>query len=358
VKNALVLLRVGAIAVGAMPAASFLATLTHWWRSPTPLAAFWSAVTAIVVLIVIVAFAGPWRRSRLGPVAVLAVITYAVTIVGVTAMNSRIIIDGPLGASRIVAGRFYGMNNQSFALVTVSGLIVAAVLAQMFRARGQRVAAVLTVLGVGALAVVVDGMPTLGADFGGPPALVTGFLLLAVVVAGWRMRRMAVLAVLGGAAAVTIGFALADYLRPPGDRTHLGQFVATSLAGGVGSVVGRKLSASFHTLQMIRYTGPTALGAAMTVWLCGQPHWFARWRGRLAALVKDEPLLTPTAACVAVALGIGFFVNDSGAVIPGIGLTLAIPALLALVAAWLGEKLAGSPSGWEDLSPSPCLPRA
>ena len=342
VRVALVALRVAAVAVAALPVASFLTNLTGWWRSPTPLATFWSALTGIVLAVVVLAFAGPWRRSAVGPVAVVAVLTLGVLLVDVVALGSRLVVDSPLGTSRIVAGRFYGMNNQAFALFTVAGLIVAGLVARALRAYGQRTAALLAVLGVGAVVVVVDGAPGLGADFGGPPAQVTAFALLAIAVAGWRVRRVVVLGVLGGAAAITGGFAVVDYLRPPESRTHLGRFVATILAGGWYEVVGRKLEANLRMLTRVQYTGPTVLGALLTFWLCSPLRRFARLaalRGRLGGLLHDEPLLAPTAACIAVALGIGFAVNDSGAVIPAIGLTLAFPALLMLAASWLDGQL-------------------
>ncbi len=348
VQGALVALRVAAVAVAALPVASFLTNLTGWWRSPTPVSTFWSALAGIVLAVVALAFAGPWRRSPVGPVAVVAGLTLVVLLMDVLVLGSRLVVDSPLGTSRIVAGRFYGMNNQAFALVAVAGLIVAALIGRALRAAGQRTAAVLAVLGVGTVILVIDGLPSLGADFGGPPALVTAFAFLAVAVAGWRVRKAVVLAALGGAVAITGGFAVIDYLRPPESRTHVGRFVATILAGGWQSVIGRKLEANLRMLSRVQYTGPMLLGGLLTFWLCSPLRRFPRLkalRGRLGDLLRDEPLLAPTAACIAAALAVGFAVNDSGAVIPAVGLVLAFPALLALAAAWLGGQLKdGSPT--------------
>lgn len=355
VQGSLVALRVAAVAVAALPVASFLTNLTGWWRSPTPLETFWSALAGIVLAIVVLAFAGPWRRSPVGPVAVVVGLTLVVLLLDVVVLGSRLVVDSPLGTSRIVAGRFYGMNNQGFALVTVAGLIVAALVARGLRASGQRIAAVLAVLGIGLVIVVVDGLPSLGADFGGPPALVTAFALLAVAVAGWRVRRAALLGALGGALVVTGGFAVIDYLRPPESRTHVGRFVATIVAGGWQSVVGRKLEANLRMLTRVQYTGPVVLGALLTFWLCGPLRRFPRldaWRGRLGGLLRDEPLLAPTAGCVAAALAVAFAVNDSGAVIPAIGLALAFPALLALAAAWLQRELLADKDTMSAAAPS------
>ncbi|MCL2848704.1 MAG: hypothetical protein FWE61_01505 [Micrococcales bacterium] len=355
VRWSLVALRVAAVAAGAVPVASLLTNLAGWWRSPTPQSAFWVALAAGVVAVVAVAFAGPWRRSRLGPVLALATVTFVVLAADVVLLDSRLVIDSPLGTSRLVAGRFYGMNNQGFALFTVAGLIVAAALAQVLRAASQRTAAMLAVVGVGTVVVVIDGAPDLGADFGGPPAQVTAFLLLAIAAAGWRLRKLVILGALGGAAAVTGGFALVDYLQ--GSHTHLGRFVASVVDGGAEAVVGRKQAANMRQLWRWQFTGPALAGAALTFWLCA-PERFTRintLRRRLTGLVRSEPLLPVTAGCIAAALLIGFALNDSGAIIPAVGLTLAIPALLALAAAWLAEDLtpAGAPRTAVTAVPEP-----
>ena len=53
---------------------------------------------------------------------------------------------------------------------------------------------------IGVLATIVDGAPGLGADFGGPPAIVPAFTVLALLVAGvrvtwWRALLIGVLSV-------------------------------------------------------------------------------------------------------------------------------------------------------------------
>ena len=49
------------------------------------------------------------------------------------------------------------------------------------------------------------------------------------------------LAVAAGTVAVLAALAVGDWLRPPGDRTHLGRFVQTVLDGGGADVVTRKI---------------------------------------------------------------------------------------------------------------------
>lgn len=343
-------LRVGALVLGTAPLAAFCTRLVPWSSSAVPRAAFWAAVLGFMALLSLVALLGPWRRSRTGPLAVVATLTFTVLAVDL-ALGGRLVIDSPLGAHRLLGARFYGASNQEFALLAVSGLIVAALAARWFLARGRRTAAWVAVAGTGLVAVTVDGVPGMGSDFGGPPALLPAFALLAFVVAGRRVRWRSALLVLGSAAVVVLGFALLDFARPAADRTHLGRFVATVVGGGLWPVLGRKVATNLRLLTSWRYVLVALGGTAFTLAAVGG---LGRWapprlpRPPLTDLVHDEPLLRPTAAAVAVAMGLAFAVNDSGVVIPATGLTLAVPCLVALAAGWRLERLsaasdAGSP---------------
>jgi hypothetical protein len=100
------------------------------------------------------------------------------------------------------------------------------------------------VAAVGVVAVVIDGSPLWGSDFGGVLALVPSFALLGVLVSGRRptWRLLSVIAV--AAVAVVATFALLDYARPADAQTHLGRFVGQLLHGGAGAVVRRKAEAT------------------------------------------------------------------------------------------------------------------
>src|SRR5206468_632560 len=107
-------------------------------------------------------------------------------------------------------------------------------------------AAVATVVALGLLAMVVDGAPTLGDDFGGLLALTVGVVMLALLVSGarltWWKASFAVLAAVVVAAAV----ALADYARPASVQTHLGRFVG-DLLHGRSDVISRKADLAIHS---------------------------------------------------------------------------------------------------------------
>ena len=352
------MLRVAALALAAAPVASFLTGLVPWWRSATPSTAFWWATIGWVVAITVLALAGPWRRRPLGPAGVVAAVTVLVLVVD-ACTGSTLVIDSPMGAHRILAARFYGMSNQAFALLTAGGLLLAVVIADELLRRGRRTAAVWSVAALGLLLVVVDGMPGLGSDFGGPPPLILAFSLLTIQVSGRKVRwRTIAIICLAGALAVG-GIAGLDWLRPASERTHLGRFFATVLDGGLWDVVYRKLEVNLRVLTSWRYLVLAIGGVALTALVVTGPH---PRRGDLlgkgspmAGLRTAVPLLKPAVAAIGLALTVGFLINDSGIVVPATGIALAVPCLVAAAAQWrlgapdgqvvdpAGEAVAGPP---------------
>lgn len=341
-RPALRTLQVTALALGAAPAASFLVGLVPWWRADRPATGFWLALLTWVAVVTGAALAGPWRRHVLGPAGFVAGVT-VVTLAVDAVTGSTLVIDSPMGAHRIMAARFYGMSNQAFALITAGGVLLAVVLADHLLRTGRRRLAVASVVAIGAVLVVVDGAPSWGADFGGPPAIILAFAMLAVAVSGRRVSWRLVLLVGAVGAAVVLGFALLDWMRPAADRTHLGRFLDTVLDGGLWDVVWRKISVNLRVLTSWRYLVPAIGGVALTWLVLAGPQ--ARRGGLLGAgsplagLQRAVPLLRPAVAATGAALTVGFLMNDSGIVVPATGIALAVPCLVAASAQWrLGER--------------------
>lgn len=336
-RPALRALQVAALALGAAPVASFLAGTVPWWRADRPATAFWAVVVGWVAVVTAVALAGPWRRYVLGPAGVVAGVTVGVILVDAVT-GSNLLVDSPLGAHRILAARFYGMSNQAFALVLAAGVLVAVVVADALLRRGHRRAAVAAVAGIGLAIVVVNGSPSWGADFGGPPALLVAFAMLAVAVSGRRVSWRTVLIVCAVGGAVVLGFAYLDWLRPAADRTHVGRFLDTVIDGGLWDVVWRKLSVNLRVLTSWRYLVLAIGGVALVLLVLVGPR---PRRGALmgegsplAGLQRAVPLLRPAVAATGVALTVGFLMNDSGIIVPAMGIAVAVPCLVAAAAQW------------------------
>ncbi|MFS0704676.1 hypothetical protein AB6N23_09160 [Cellulomonas sp. 179-A 9B4 NHS] len=351
---ALRVLQVSSLALGAAPVASFLVGLVPWWRSDRPVTAFWAALLGFVAVITAAALAGPWRRHVLGPAGVVAGVTVVTLVVDALA-GSPLVVDAPMGAHRIMAARFYGMSNQAFALITAAGVLVAVVLADALLRAGRRRLAVAAVVAVGLVLAVVDGAPQWGADFGGPPAILVAFAMLAVAVSGRRVSWKVVLLVGVVGTVVVLGFAWLDWLRAPADRTHLGRFFATVLDGGLWDVVWRKLSVNLRVLTSWRYLVLAIGGVALTWLVLAGPR---SRRGAimgegspLAGLRQAVPLLQPAVAATGVALTIGFLMNDSGIVVLATGIAVSVPCLVAAAAQWRLAHPGDDPAG--DLADDP-----
>ncbi|WP_148059551.1 hypothetical protein [Salana multivorans] len=339
--------RTVSVALASVPVATLLTNLLPWWRfSPPALGlALYSAV--FVALITALALAGPWRDGILAPLGIVSGLTALV--IGLDVVTGATLqLSAVMGVPVLVAGRFYGFNNTAFALFTTACiLLVVAVTNPLVRAGRRRLAA-LVVAAVGLVATVLDGAPSIGADFGGPPAIVPAFALLTLMALGVRLtwRRVATV-LLAGAVAVG-GFAFLDYLRPPASRSHLGRFVETLLDGGAWDVVLRKLEANLRILANNRPLTILALaGVLLVVFVLARPVSKALTEpggGRfgwlsggapISQMGDVTPMLRPGLVALAVAMGIGFAVNDSGIAIPAYGVALAVPLLLAACASWM-----------------------
>ncbi|WP_432547708.1 hypothetical protein [Kineococcus sp. SYSU DK004] len=324
-RRVLAWLRALAVVYGAVPASTFLANTLPWWRAEgSHLLAVTGACALHVALITALALLGPWRRSPLGPLGVVGAVTAGVLTVDVLT-GSRLITSSLNGLQPVVAGRFYGLGNAQFALFATGTLLALVAVADALVRRGRRRAAVVVVAVVGAAAVWVNGVP--GADFGGPPASVPAFGLLALYVAGVRITWRRVLLLLAGTVVVITSIALVDWLRPVDDQTHLGRFVQTVLDGGAWQVVERKALQNWRILVGSWLTLVLPFAAAFTAFVLARPG--AVGVSALQRAYDRHPVLKPGMVCLGVLLVIGFAVNDSGTAIPAVGLMLALPLLTA-----------------------------
>ncbi len=313
--------------IGALlPAGTFLANLWPWWRSPVPAAALAAAVTAATLALGLVALLGPWRRRLLGPAGAAGALTALVLTVDV-ATGSRLSLTALIGGQPLVGGRFYGFSNPGFALFATGALLLAVALADPLVRAGRRRAAAAVTAAVGVLATAIDGLPGLGSDFGGPPALVPAFAYLTLRLAGVRLTWRRALAVAAATVAVLGALALGDWLRPPASRTHFGRFVQTVLDGGGWDVVTRKAEQNLGivTSSPVQLVLPL-VAVAVAVALARPRRWHLE---PLAVAYERAPALRPGLAALAVLLVAGFAVNDSGAAIPPVAAMLALPAVIA-----------------------------
>lgn len=349
-------LRIVALGIGAVPIASFLANLLPWWRAHPSVLALAGLILLIDAAIVLSAVVGPWRRHPFGPAALVAGITALVLAIDVVT-GATLQVSAVMGISALVGARFYGMNNTTFALFTVAMLMVAMVAANPLVLSGRRRLAALVVLGCGLFTATLDGAPAFGADFGGPPAILAGFGVMALLTLGVRLTWRKLLAVVVVAGLASVALAFVDWLRPPEDRTHLGRFFQTVLDGGLWEVVWRKLDQNISIVFGNRPLTILALCGVLTVvYVLARPIRTALTSPRggefawlsagnpISAMGEGAPMLKPGLIAMAVALGVGLAINDSGIAIPAIGVSLGVPLLIAATTTWM-LSLRELPSG-------------
>ncbi len=341
-------LRAAAVVIGAIPVASYLANLLPWWRADSPGSVLYTATAVFAGAIAAVALLGPWRRHLLAPVLIVAGLTAALLTVDVIT-GARLQLSSLMGVQPQVGGRFYGFNNSSFSLFAASTILVAMCLAEPLVRRGRRVWAAVGIGAIGLVAVALDGSPSIGADFGGPPALIPGFLVLALLALGVRLTWRRIALVLGASAVLALSFSVIDWLRPPAERSHLGRFVETVLDGGLLSVIGRKLQQNLTNLFGSTLTLLAIGGVVVVVVLLTRPlrsvarassessYGWLVGADTLGRIDRDAVMLRPTLVALGTTFAIAFAVNDSGIVLPAIGIALAVPLLVGVVAGWLLE---------------------
>jgi|RhiMetdeSRZDD1v2_1073273.scaffolds.fasta_scaffold154813_1 hypothetical protein len=316
-------LTVAGVGVASIPAASGLANLIPWWESEYHRLAWGLMIAGWVLVLSAVALAGPWRRRRYGPAVVVAAASFGVFAVDVVT-GSHLQLNGLLGYSPIVASRFTGFGNMPFAVYAAGGLVC---LAAAMHGRDPRTARWLAVAG-GATLVLLDGTPGIGSDFGGVLALVPAVVLLAMVATGVRVSAPRVIAALAAGVMVVTALAVADYLRPTADQTHLGRFVGQVLDGNAVEVVTRKAEANLNALLY----SPVVLVPALLLAL----YWLFRGSEspgrRLLASASSGRSLRAALVGVGVMAVVGSLLNDSGIAVLAAAGASTVPLLIAVAA--------------------------
>ncbi len=285
-------------------------------------AAWWSFVLGVsVVLALVIHFAT--RRYLVDPLVVT--LGFVVSLFSVD-----ILLGGPLqfntvfGYSPTVAGRFNGLGNPAFSMLTAAGIILACLVAH--RMGGRR--GLISALGILVWCVILDGAPMFGADVGGALTLVPAVGVTAAMLIGWKIRVRSI--VVGGlvTVAVVIGFGLLDLMRPPAEQTHLGRLFSDIGSNGFESfqtVVFRKLNANLSVVTSSIWTLMVPLVFIAVTFVI----WWAPWRIR--SIAERIPEERAAVGGLTVAMVLGFALNDSGISVPGIMLGVVNASLVNLL---------------------------
>ena len=317
--------------------------------------------------------------------ALLLSLCIAILILTDAAGGAAMAFNGTLGMDAVVAGRFYGMSNTAFALAAAALVVAAAawtgpVVEAQATWRERRTAAIVGVAIVGVPALMVDGLPQLGADVGGALTLVAALIALGTALAGGRIGWKQWLGVAVVATATTGIFGLIDHAL--GSRTHMGRFIGQLQDGTAATTIRRKLLALVHPFvssppaTAALFVGLAAVGVGVWWWRREARAWRAGLSG-YATLTQPEvqvpggvgdrprsaegPVDAPSAGAagepwvgpvpggrslvpqwfvpalkaLGVLIVVEVLVNDSGASMAVLSAACAAPLMLALAAARL-----------------------
>lgn len=332
------------LGVAALPVGAFLAGLLPWSRMADPGLGLFLSVIGTAAVLFAFALIPPWGRTWRGRVGALAGANLLILATDL-ATGSHLQANSLLGYNPIVGGRYYGLGNQGAAIFIVSLFIFLGLMVSWLRARGHRKAVIIVPVVVGLAAVFVSGNPSWGAKFGGTIAILAGLMVLLALLSKIRLTLLR-LALIGlSSLAVLIGIAFLDWLRPAGTRSHFGTFFDQIVTGEALQVVGRKLGANLHIIQVnpaLAIVTPLAAIAILIFlrYLLHFPRVHAgsrtgrlvnKWRGRLPQLFTDSDLHYGFLAA-ATGLGVGLVLTDSGVAVPSTGAMVLLPLLLALSA--------------------------
>jgi len=332
------------LGVASLPMGAFLAGLLPWSRMADPGLGLFLSVIGTAAVLFVLALIPPWGRTWRGRVGALAGANLLILATDL-ATGSHLQANSLLGYNPIVGGRYYGLGNQGAAIFIVSLFIFLGLVVSWLRTRGHRKAVIIVPVAVGLAAVFVSGNPSWGAKFGGTIAILAGLMVLLALLSKIRLTLLR-LALIGlSSLAVLIGIAFLDWLRPAGARSHFGTFFDQIVTGEALQVVGRKLGANLHIIQVnpaLAIVTPLAAIAILIFlrYLLHFPRVHAgsrtgrlvnKWRGRLPQLFTDSDLHYGFLAA-ATGLGVGLVLTDSGVAVPSTGAMVLLPFLLALSA--------------------------
>ncbi|MEV0385090.1 hypothetical protein [Nonomuraea sp. NPDC050643] len=330
--------RFAAVALASLPVSSYLVNLLPWSDLPHLVGGVlgWAAV------ITAVAFAGPWRRRPLGPLAVVAGVT-ALTLAGDLLTGTTLQLNSVMGYSADVGARYYGLGNIPFALLATGTLLATTVIAHRWPGRVGLAA----IVGLGAFAMVLGGSG-MGSDFGGVIAFVPGIAVTALILSGKRVSlvKLGAFCVAGGV--IVMAFAWLNYLRPPDEQTHLGRFVGQVLTGEALDVIWRKLQAMLATLLSPNLMPIVIAAVAFLVYAILRPEQASA--GVVPAAFEHSPALRAGLIGTLVSGVVGMLVNDSGAAVLSMALAMAVPLLLATGIGALSGTKGSAPGVGEPLT--------
>ncbi|MDN5660403.1 MAG: hypothetical protein L0G72_06530, partial [Brevibacterium aurantiacum] len=312
------------IVFAAMPVSPYLVNTVPWERATNPDIAMLGALAGWSLALGVIALLGPWRGFKLGPVLFVSVVTVLVLAYDVMT-GSQLQMSTLLGEPLLIASRFYGIGNSALALYCCALILAVAGFASLTKRPLMRILIVTVPI---LISSVILAAPGLGTKFGSVPTLIIGVAYLVLAAAGIRfsLKRMGL--TVGIAGFVMLAVLFLDWLRPADQRTHFGRFFDSIISGEALGVLARKIGMNIDILTQSWMTLLLPLIIIGVFWLALEPQRFSL-QGMINAYDRI-PLLRAGMISLAILLGVGTIINDSGIVVPAVGILFLVPVLVHL----------------------------
>jgi hypothetical protein len=287
--------------VAALPVATFIAHVI-----PAAVLGLPGFIGLVLLLdACLVAMASAVSRSPLDQLGIVAALSLAVIVVDLLT-GGHLQLNSVLGDSPLIAGRFSGAGNNAFAILGATAVVCASLL--VWRKGTTRPVLIVVAL-LFTIVVLVDGAPQVGSDIGGVLALVPGFAISWMLLAGKRVSfKWLAVGVIAAVAAAGLFIAI-DVARPPEQRTHLGRFFEDIRSGGSSAFMGtvqRKAASNLRQAgsfeNLYRFLPAALITAVFLFWP------FDWWR----RLGSERPSLRAGSVAALIVALLGSALNDSG----------------------------------------------
>lgn len=280
-----------------------------------------TVVVAVATMVAALAVIAERYRTGLGPIVAVGVIVALIG--GDVLLGGSLQLNTVFGYAITVAGRFTGIGNLAYALFGAAVIVLAALLVDRY---GR--AALGPVFAILVAAVLIDGLPMLGADVGGLVSMIPAFGVTWLLLLGRRVGRHEALGLALVTVAAVLAFAFLDAVRPAQTQTHMAR-LAEHVANGHWELffrnLGRRWQASFGSLELAGWLTialvmavALAYAAVMARRRAGLGSW--SWRGHRPT--------TAAAAGLATLAIIGLVGNDSSFAVPATLLMVVVPVVV------------------------------
>lgn len=211
------------------------------------------------------------------------------------------------GFSPILGKRFYGLGNESMAVVVGALVMGVPVLVDSMGTRGRAASFMACALMLPGIFFI--GLPTLGANVGGTITAAVASVAVVFGVTGRRMTPARVLLMIPACILFVGLFLIVDWHQGAGRGTHMAHSIMqahASSASVFADILARKLKIQLFVLFSTVYGYCLAVMFGIVMWS------YHRGGSRLHALLESRPMLRAGAGAAMWAAAAGFLFNDSG----------------------------------------------